>query len=152
MLYFSAEPDPAIIIHGLRIHVGCPDAEGTNPCVVNATVHVANSSHSVNGIGLWKMSVYGGLNDQGEGGRSQNNENILSAQQQNQPYTSGSSTLVFTRAQANIALGSLGCGRYKYLCIDFQKGDNPQPDYNFMSIQPRNHKYTYCHLIGVSPR
>ena len=51
---------------------------------------------------------------------------VLNQLQSNQALTDG--PLIFD-VQTTLDMREMGCGIYKYLCIEFAKGDNPQPDF-----------------------
>ena len=51
---------------------------------------------------------------------------VLNQLQSNQALTDG--PLIFD-VQTTLDMREMGCGIYKYLCIEFTKGDNPQPDF-----------------------
>ena len=117
-----------------------------DPFDVNTTVHVHPSSPDVTGKGLWKLSVYGSKDKDGKGPQYQLVDNVLNTTQQKQSLTAGND-LLFGLSPGEIDIQGIGCGEYKFICVDFKKGDNPKPDFDFVTIQTPSHKFTLCMLM-----
>ncbi|XP_072019390.1 uncharacterized protein [Amphiura filiformis] len=117
-----------------------------DPFTMNATIQMSQASApSITGTGLWKLSMYGSGNENGTGVQYQRVEQLLNASHQAQPLTEGQD-MVFINASGNLDILGIGCGlEFRYLCFDFAKGDNPQPDFNFTSLQKADSsKITLC--------
>ncbi len=124
---------------GLR--AGEPD-----PFTVNATVGFSVSSADVQGTGLWKLSMYGSPSSDGTGEQFQRVDQILSEDQQMQPYLGGTN-LTFVGARGELYMTALGCDeQYRYLCFDFARGMNPSiGDFVFTTFQENDPtKITVC--------
>ena len=109
--------------------------ERINRFSLNATIRLSHASSNVSGTGLWKLSVYGSNNDDGSGDKFQPTDQLLSNSQQALPAVSGQN-LTFTDLQGRLDFNGFGCDNpVRYLCVEFSKGDSPNPDFNLTSLQ-----------------
>ena len=113
-------------------------------CFVNATIKFSKSSVDVSGIGLWKLSMYGSKNVDGTGEQFQRFDQLLSNSQQAQPLKDNTE-LVFVNAKGRVDLNAVFCDtEFTYMCFEFTKGDNPNPDFNFTSHQEDSTRIRHC--------
>ena len=113
---------------------------------MNVTVGFSEATDYVSGTGLWKLSMYGSPNKDGTGEKFQHFDQVLSSAHQSQPLVESTREgMVFVGAQGELDVLAIGCGKqFRYVCFDFTKGDNPQPDFNFLSFQEDISKMTLC--------
>ena len=113
-------------------------------CFVNATIKFSKSSVDVSGTGLWKLSIYGSKSLDGTGEQFQRFDQLLSTSQQAQPLKDNKE-LVFVNAKGKLDIRAIGCDmEFKYVCFEFAKGDNPNPDFNFTSYQVDSTRNVQC--------
>ncbi len=97
---------------------------------VNLTVQFHNISSNVEGTGLWKVSMYDSVNDEGDIGEgSQYVEQILPEPQQSEAYLG--TDVVFEQFDQTFDIyPAFSCQtEYQYLCLKFIKGDNPSVNF-----------------------
>ncbi|XP_022088426.1 collagen alpha-1(II) chain-like [Acanthaster planci] len=101
------------------------------PLTIDAQVTATPDSPSVDGTGLWKMNIFGSRSMNGSGVRQNERTQILDGFNQGKSLSAGGGPLEFSDIQTRFPLDDLGCGEYKYLCLEFTKGDNANPDYSY---------------------
>ena len=113
---------------------------------MNATIGFSEATDFVSGTGLWKLSMYGSANKDGTGAQFQRFDQLLTSAHQSQPLVESTrEEMVFVGAQGELDILAIGCGRnFRYVCFDFTKGDNPQPNFDFLSFQEESGKITLC--------
>ncbi len=136
---------PAVLVTGLEVFIAtAPLQAGVKDYfVANTTVHFASNSPDVSGNGLWKVSIYGSMHNNGTGQRFQPIEQVLDTDQQSQPL-SGANDLFFLESPGELDIHSIGCSEYQYVCVDFAKGDTPSTNFDLETTQPLSYKYTLC--------
>ena len=146
--------DPSVYVRGMALGIGASSITPgfKDPLSIQATILLEPSSATVSGTGLWKLSVYGSTNAQGTGEQFQRIDQVLSTAQQAQPVVDpvdGPLTSIgFLDAYGEMDLIAIGCGEYGFICADFTKGDNPSPDFNFVSLQQADSsKFRFCQEI-----
>ncbi|XP_038058585.1 collagen alpha-2(I) chain-like [Patiria miniata] len=107
------------------------------PLTIDATVSATSDSPSVQGTGLWKMNMFGSRSMNGSGVRLGERTQILDASNQAKTLPDGGGPLEFTDLRTNFPMEDLGCGEYKYLCMEFTKGDYPNPGYTYATTSGR---------------
>ncbi len=110
---------------------------------VDATVKFAPTSTDIAGTGLWRLALYGAKNIEGTGDHFQRVEQTLSEEQQSQPLIGGAD-ISFVDAYGEMDFTGIGCGEFRFWCLDFMKGENPSPDFEFTSLQEDSSKFTVC--------
>ncbi|XP_072024307.1 uncharacterized protein [Amphiura filiformis] len=112
---------------------------------LNVTAIFSEVSIDVRGTGLWKLSMYGSKNNDGTGEQFDRIDQLLSRSQQDMPLVNGEA-LDFVHMKGELEISAIGCDKaFRYLCLDFAKGDRPTPDFSFMSLQSDGSKVTACY-------
>ena len=101
------------------------------PLTIAAEVTTTPDSPPVEGSGLWKMDLFGSRSMNGSGVRLNERTQILDSYNQAKSLAGGGTPLEFSDVRSNFPLEDLGCGEYKYLCLEFTKGDYANPDYTY---------------------
>lgn len=91
------------------------------------TAPISNTSDTINGRGLWKVALFGSVDSLGSEPRFDYHHQILRQEDQNEVALPGRN-LSFNSI-IDFDLMGVGCSQYKYLCIDFSKGESPVPDF-----------------------
>ncbi|XP_033116613.1 uncharacterized protein LOC117116651 [Anneissia japonica] len=116
-----------------------------------------NSSSSLMGTSLWKLSIFRAKNKRGIGTKYSFNPQILSAAQQATPLLKrrgSTQKLSFTVPFLRFDLSGVGC--FKYICLKLNKNDDDSQDYRFIegTLNP-NCKRSGCYKsvnIGFDAR
>ena len=106
----------------------------STPLTISADVSATPDSPSVAGTGLWKMNLFGSRNMDGSGDRVAERTQILDGSNQAKPLADGSTPIEFTDIGTNFPMEELGCGEANYLCLEFTKGDRPNPEYSYSTV------------------
>ena len=129
------------------LHVGfTPDTSSVapgvkNPIKIGAEVLFSEPYTLVNGTGLWRLDMYGSKKADGSGEQFQRFNQTLSQSLQDQP---SDSLMQLKGARGEIDFYAIRC-QYGYLCFDFMRGDNPSPDFTFVTVDPvDSSKLTTC--------
>ena len=101
------------------------------PVTLDATIGTAPDSSQLEGTGLWKMNLFGSNNMDGSGQRKPLKSQILNRDYQSKPLTSPGNPIEFSDIQTTFPIEEVGCGTLKYLCVEFERGENPSPSYAF---------------------
>ena len=111
------------------------------PIKIGAQVVFSEPYTLVNGTGLWRLDMYGSKNADGSGEQFQRVNQTLYQSLQDQPSVS---LMSLQDAHGEIDFYAIRC-QYGYLCFDFMKGDNPSPDFTFVTVDPiDSSKLTAC--------
>ncbi|XP_072044608.1 uncharacterized protein [Amphiura filiformis] len=144
-----------------------PETPGTvfenaaNALVVNLNVKISDRGQGVEGTGLWKVGMWVSANDDGSGERVGYKEQVLTHGQAGQtiqrpPFFGG---YQFTIPGIEYAFYSTNatCAQMTYLCMEFGKGDSPDPIYPQLPFDVEGVESEFDnspnphHLIGCSP-
>ncbi|XP_038058584.1 uncharacterized protein LOC119729863 [Patiria miniata] len=101
------------------------------PMTIDATVGTASDSRSLSGSGLWRMDLFGSSDLEGTGQRKPVVTQILDAGDQAIPLGSPGNPIQFNGVDARFPIEEVGCADLPYLCLEFKKGDSPNPQYTF---------------------
>ena len=107
----------------------------TTPVTIDATVRTTPQSRELQGSGLWKMNLFGSRNADGSGMRQPERTQVLDSYNQARSMPVGG-PVEFTDVGTSFPMEQLGCGEYKYLCMEFTQGDYPSPQYAFRTSGP----------------
>ncbi len=111
---------------------------------LNATVIFSEASRDVIGTGLWKLSMYESNTNGSFGEHGNRIAQVLPTSEQSKPLIQGR-PLKFVNLRGQFDISAIGCDReYRYLCVDFTKGERPVPDFKFTSLQADETKITAC--------
>ena len=90
----------------------------------------SNRVNAVMGQGLWRMGIFGSLNADGRGPKHDYRQQILGPFEEGNPLIPPNFLQFDIDAQFDIK--AVGCGAYKYVCLEFDKGDNPSIDFDLV--------------------
>ncbi|XP_071941984.1 uncharacterized protein [Antedon mediterranea] len=96
-------------------------------------VNASEESQVIRGTGLWDVAVFGSAHSSGRGKRFDERDNLLTPSQQAIP-TLPAQGMVFDEVSTPFKLSVLGCSEYKFLCVEFKQGDDPNPSFFFASM------------------
>lgn len=102
--------------------------DGPSDVSFSLTLTPQSSSDIITGSGLWRVGVFGSKVESGVEPRTSYQRQVLNQLHTSQPL-GGSAPTTFD-IQTQMDMREMGCGPYKYFCVEFAKGDNPQPDFN----------------------
>ena len=105
------------------------------PLTIDATVQTTPDSRQLQGTGLWKMNLFGSRNADGSGQRMPERTQILDGYNAAKALPTGG-PLEFDNMITNFPIEDIGCADYKHLCLEFTKGDYPDPRYSFRTTGP----------------
>ncbi|XP_072021184.1 uncharacterized protein [Amphiura filiformis] len=100
--------------------------DGPSDVSFTLTITPNPSTDVISGDGLWRVGVFGSQRENGDEPRESYKRQVLNQLQANQALSE--SPLVFD-VQTTIDMREMGCGAFKFLCIEFSKGDEPAPDF-----------------------
>ncbi|XP_038058442.1 uncharacterized protein LOC119729773 [Patiria miniata] len=102
-----------------------------SPITISSMVEFTPTGKNVSGTNLWKLSLFGSKNKQGTGDRFTPIEQLLTDSQTAMTMRSGS-PLHFDDLRTEFDVGWLGCGEFQFLCLEFARGDNPEPEFHLL--------------------
>ena len=114
-----------------------------DPVRIDATASFTDTSIDLSGSGLWRLAMYGSKNADGSGDQFQRVENSLSSSQQGLAL-SNANPITYSNAKAEIDVVAIGCNDFGYICFDYMKGESPNPEYTFRTLQDDPTKFTVC--------
>lgn len=121
-------------------------SRGPSQLLLDAIV-ITNVTHiPVSGTDLWRLGIYGSPNEDGSGPRLGHQSQLLNSSQAAMPLNASPSIDLHFAVPLEFDVGQLGCTDYEYLCLEFAKGDNASPDFNFRSGSGKA-VFTGCRLI-----
>ena len=86
------------------------------------------NSDVITGDGLWRIGLYASDDSDPLGPKYRYQTQILSDEQQSIPLHPDA-PLTISGINAKFNVNGLGCGQLNFICIEFTKGDSPQPDF-----------------------
>ncbi|XP_022088423.1 uncharacterized protein LOC110978061 isoform X2 [Acanthaster planci] len=101
------------------------------PMTIDASVSTAADSRELSGSGLWRMDLFGSSNMDGTGPRKLVKTQILDQGGQATPLSSPGNPIQFSDVSTSFPIEEVGCPNLPYLCLEFKRGDSPNPDYKF---------------------
>lgn len=101
---------------------------------IDADIIPADDSGSVDGQNLWKMGVFGSQNPDGSGPKVGEQEQILGPDQLDESLISGQ-PLSLDNITTEFDTSLVGCADFKYMCVEFSKGENPSADFEFETTE-----------------
>ena len=98
----------------------------------NITVNVITRFHddlgTIKGQGLWRLGLFFSSSRFGRGDRLRYDPQILPAKYADMKMDPREQ-MVFQDVTTHIDISGLGCGRWRYVCVEFGKGENASPDF-----------------------
>lgn len=113
-----------------------------NPLNITAQVNFVEGAGDVSGENLWRLGLYGSRNAQGSGEKFNYVRQTLNEFESAYPLR-GAGDINFRFARAAFDLAAIGCTDYDYMCGEFTKADNPNPDFSF-SVYPSGDTKITC--------
>ena len=95
---------------------------------LQVTVLPADTTDAIAGDGIWRLGIFFSTRSDGRGDRLRYNKQILSEDYASLPLASRL-PLVFLDVHTLIDVTGLGCDNWRYVCVEFAKGENPVPDF-----------------------
>lgn len=102
----------------------------TPTITIDADVIPADDSGPVAGEDLWKMGVFGSQNPDGSGPKVGVQEQILGPDHLGESLFSGQ-PLSLNNITTEFDTTLVGCTDFKYMCVEFSKGESPSPNFQF---------------------
>ena len=97
---------------------------------LNVAIPTTEESRDVDGLGLWRLGLFGSRQADGGGQRLGNVDQILNSYHQANGL-SGGNPLQLRDITTRFDLSQIGCTDYQYLCVEFDKGQSAQPDFAY---------------------
>ncbi|XP_041460889.1 uncharacterized protein LOC121412045 [Lytechinus variegatus] len=105
--------------------------------VLDVLVQITPDSELIQGNGLWRIGLFGSPLANGSSSERFNYvRQLLDPALASLPITPGQK-INFPALPAQFKIIELGCSRYKYICLEIAKGDEPQPDFVFHNDQQK---------------
>lgn len=101
-----------------------------SPLTIDANVLFDPDSPDVAGDGLWQLGVFAAKMPDGTGPRRDEVTQTLDPYNQALPLEEGG-PLDFGSIDVPFPIDELGCDEYRWLCIEFKRGEAPNPDFGF---------------------
>ncbi|XP_072173532.1 uncharacterized protein [Diadema setosum] len=143
---FEARPDDSVTTECIDMRDRCKGATAIDidwtadvgdapfgqpsPLTLTADVNFDPESPDVNGLGLWELGVFAAREPDGSGPRRDEIRQTLDPFNEAKPLEEGG-PLEFDGIKTNFPIDELGCDDYRYLCVEFRKGQRPSPDFKF---------------------
>ena len=97
---------------------------------LDVSVSTTEKSRDVDGLGLWRLGLFGSRQADGGGQRLSNGNQILNPYHQARAL-SGGTPLRFRDVTARFNVDQIGCSDYQYLCVEFDKAETAQPNFAY---------------------
>ena len=107
------------------------------PFSLQASISMAADTRDLSGEGLWRLGLFGSQNPDGSGQRHDYIHQTLNQDQSNSMITSGEN-LDLTDISTQFDAGTIGCTDFQYICVEFAKGENAEPDISFKVANHRS--------------
>ncbi len=123
---------PGVIATGIEWSVEAENFMAGQPGTLSLDVAIPTTekSRDVDGLGLWRLGLFGSRQADGGGQRMGNVNQILNPYHQANGL-SGGSPLQLRDITTRFDLSQIGCTDYQYLCVEFDKGQSAQPDFAY---------------------
>ncbi|PIK51691.1 hypothetical protein BSL78_11411 [Apostichopus japonicus] len=105
-----------------------------SPLFIEASVDVEPYSREVTGVDLWQVSVFASRDMLGNERRDPIYSDVLTPIDAATTLPQGGPLTFPTLETPPFAVDKMGCGEFRYLCVEFQKGDSPIPDFTYETI------------------
>ncbi|XP_022084270.1 uncharacterized protein LOC110975788 [Acanthaster planci] len=102
---------------------------GNTLIIVEVLVMSNSTGESISGRNLWRVGLYGSQFADGSGPRLGYIHQLLDNGQASTTLAAGRAIVL--NAEVEFDAAAVGCSRYKFLCLEFTKGDSPQPPFPF---------------------
>ena len=100
-----------------------------SPVRITSTVtFVDDNASKLSGFGLWRMGIFGSMNEDGTGDRFGYISQVLNSTQAAAPISEDNLDL---QVVIDFLIADVGCNSYRYTCIEFARGRQPFPMYRF---------------------
>ena len=101
---------------------------GPSDVAVQFSVSPAETTDTIEGEGLWRLGLFFSTRGDGGGERHKYQRQILLEEYADMSLTSRY-PMYFLDVMAFIDVVGMGCDDWRYVCVEFSKGDNPRPDF-----------------------
>ena len=108
-----------------------------------AIIESKQGTRDVEGEGLWQLNLFASRTGDGSGDRSGLKRQILEEPAASQPLAGGI-PLNLLDIKTSFDLGSVGCTDYGFICLEFQKGRIPRPQF-YMFTEAGTPTLITCH-------
>ncbi|XP_071496971.1 uncharacterized protein [Diadema antillarum] len=115
---------------------------------VEAFLFANETSESVAGSNLWRMGVFGSTNVDGTGPKFGYIPQILDEAGSGQTLVAGLPLPIQGRFPFEIT--ALGCNEFGYMCVEFTRGENPEPYFPFQTNSGKD-VFTSCRVAPCDP-
>ena len=115
--------------------------KSTSEVRVQLIVMPEATTEYIRGAGLWRVGLFVANDRDGSGVRHNYIRQMLNEIEAGKELTA-SAPLRFD-LNTDFDMRRVGCGKTRYLCLEFAKGDRPQPDFNLLLA---NDFYVECQL------
>ena len=119
------------------------------PFCIQASVSMADGTRELSGDGLWRLGLFGSRSPDGIGERHDFIHQTLNDDKASQMIESGKN-LDLADINTQFDAGALGCTDFKYVCVEFAKGDNAEPDFSFTVANKRS-EYAEEKIVSCKP-
>lgn len=100
---------------------------------VDIWVNFTENTRDLKGEGLWRLGIFGSSNADGFGSRYGEVRQAINEVQATTRLTDARPIMI-NEIMTDFELGSIGCiSEFPYYCVEFAKGDSPNPDYTFVT-------------------
>lgn len=82
------------------------------------------------GDGLWQLGVFAANSPDGDGPRRHEVTQTLDPFNEALPLEDGG-PLEFGKLDVDFPIDDIGCDEFRWLCVEFKKGEGPAPDFKF---------------------
>ncbi|XP_033624155.1 uncharacterized protein LOC117287759 isoform X2 [Asterias rubens] len=111
-----------------NLKVGHTNSNGPSDLIISVTALPHERSDSISGEGLWRVGLYASEDSNPLGRKERYSRQILSREQQSAPL-GPNTNLELTEVNTQFDLTGLGCGELNYICLEFTRGDSPEPSF-----------------------
>lgn len=122
---------------------------GDTPVIVDVDILPSPNSRDIGGFDLWKVGVFTSRNPRGSGPRQGYVEQILTPSQASKSLDSDE-PLEFDDITTPFDASDVGCTDYRYICLEFQKGEFSFPDFMFETTDGED-SIVRCELVPCPP-
>ncbi|XP_072166826.1 uncharacterized protein [Diadema setosum] len=143
---FEAQPDDSVTTKCVDMRERCKGAtaidmdwepevgdapfDQPSPLTIDAEINFEPDGADIEGENLWQMGLFASKNPDGSGPRKDEQTQVLDEFNQATPLE-GPGPLQLDGIKTNFPINQLGCEDYGYLCMEFKRGQRPQPEFKF---------------------
>ncbi|XP_071831947.1 uncharacterized protein [Apostichopus japonicus] len=99
--------------------------------IIEASVDVESYSREVTGVDLWQVSVFASRDMLGNERSDPIYSDVLTPIDAATTLPQGGPLTFPSLETPPFAVDKMGCGEFRFLCVEFQKGDSPIPDFTY---------------------